>query len=138
MAIDSTATVPTGNSKPASKAGLGIFLVVLAASLAMVGYAFILPTYRTNQILKHGVPAEGIIKTIEPTGNYYTSQPEARIMVEVHPTSVSGEPPPFFLTEVRKVINPIYAPQFQPGKRVWLRYLPEDHSKAAIEYIQGS
>jgi len=129
----SAATPPS-----ASKNGVVLLVaLVFAASFGAVGYFMLWPEYQTNKILKNGVLAEGVITAIEPTGNYYNDQPQALITIEVRSTTTSG-PGSTFTTHSRKVINPIYAPLFQPGKRVQIRYLPNDPDTAAIESVESA
>lgn len=114
-------------------AAIVFILFILAVVLIPIGYFMIWPSYQNSQILKNGIQAEGTITAIEPTGNYYNDQPEAKIAVSVHPTSTGQTAT--FTTVIRYIVNPIYSPQLQPGKLVLIRYLPNDPSKATIEYI---
>lgn len=109
-----------------------IILFFVAVTVVPVGYFLVWPNYVRSQLLKNGLQAEGTIVRIEPTGTYVNDQPQARITVEVRPTE--GQP---FQAETKMVINALYVPLYQPGKRVLVRYDENDHTKMTIEYTEG-
>ncbi len=119
-------------STPVVASKKSIYLVFLLAGLAIAYgfYALFWPSYQRRQLLANGIAAEGVITTVEPTGNVVNSQPQVRMNVRVTPEQ--GEP---FDSQVIMVVNPIYAPQFQPGRQVKVRYDQADRSKAAIEAV---
>lgn len=94
---------------------------------------FFYPEYQRDQLIKNGVAASGEIISIAPTGNIYNDQPQAEIVVRV--TTENNET---FEAKTRMIINPLYAPQFQPGKRVKVRYDANDRGKMAIEATEAS
>lgn len=112
--------------------GLIIVALVLLTAVLPLGYFIIWPSYVNSQLLKYGLQAEGTIVDIEPTGNYINEQPQARITVDVRPTD--GKP---FRAETKMIINALYAPMYQPGRPVRVRYDKDDHSKMTIEYTAG-
>lgn len=118
--------------KRSPKKTILLAVVIAAISLAVPFFTFWWPDYQQNQLIETGEPAEGKILSIEPTGNRYNSQYEYAIQVEVYPENAQT-----FQAEVRMVINAIYAPQFQPGHYVLVKYDPEDPSKIAIEETLG-
>jgi hypothetical protein len=135
-------TAPVSTSpKPAAGAtskGLGprgtifIMVFVLVVTLGIPFFLIWLPDMQKNKLLETGVPAEAKILSIEPTGTIYNDQYEYRIRMEVYPESA-----PTFQAETKEVINAIYAPQFQPGNYLLVKYDPEDPSKVAIEETLG-
>lgn len=111
-------------------------IVILFLGVVIAGpliYFVFWPQYVRTELLKNGLEAEGVITEISPTGNYFNNQPEARIVVTVTPKE--GTP---FRSETRMVINPLYSPSYQPGKRVRVRYDKNDSSKMTIEYTEGA
>lgn len=106
--------------------------VMLVLGLALPLYIFFYPEYQNSQLLENGLPARAEILSIEPTGNTYNDQPQARIRLLVSP-ELSEQ----FEAETLMIINPIYAPQFQPGKMVKVRYDANNHSKVAIEETES-
>lgn len=93
-------------------------------------YLLLWPGYQRRQLLVTGLAAEGVITAVETTGNVRNSQPEVRVNVHVTPEQGAS-----FDTEVTMVLDPVYAPQFQPGNRVRIRYDHNDYRKAAIEAV---
>lgn len=116
-----------------SKFGVLIVVFILAASLGMIGYFLIWPSYQRDQLLQNGIQAEGTITAIEPTGSIVNSQPEARVTVSIRPTGGTA-----YTAVTKMVINAIYAPQYQPGKNVLVRYDKNNPSEFAIEFVQGN
>jgi hypothetical protein len=106
--------------------------VMLALGLALPLFIFFYPEYQREQLIQNGLPAQAEILDIEPTGSTYNDQPQARIRLLVTPET--GES---FEAETTMIINPIYAPQFQPGKRVKVRYDGADKTKVAIEETES-
>lgn len=104
---------------------LGLFILAMVAIPMM---CFIVPECERDALLKDGVAAEGTILAIKPTGNTFNDQPQVKINLEVRPKD--GEA---YTAETKMIINPVYMPQFQPGKKVFVRYDAEDPSKVAIE-----
>lgn len=106
---------------------LGI-IVLAAVGLIFPLFFMFYPEYQRDQLLKNGVPARAEIVSIEPTGNWYNNQPQVDVHLEVTPEE--GES---FEATATMIINPVYMPQFQPGKMVQVRYDAEDRTNIAIE-----
>ncbi|MCC7523063.1 DUF3592 domain-containing protein [Candidatus Uhrbacteria bacterium] len=126
---------PSGQPPRDAKTNTIIVLAVglmLVLGLALPLFIFFYPEYQREQLIKTGLPAQAEILTIEPTGNTYNDQPQARILLLVTPET--GES---FEAETTMIINPIYAPQFQPGKRVKVRYDANDKTNVAIEETES-
>lgn len=128
---------PSVPPKPAASGGIdkatnakitiGIFVLV-AIGLVIPLFFMFYPEYQRDQLLKSGVQAQAEIISLDPTGSWYNNQPQVDVRVRVTPED--GEP---FEATARMIINPVYMPQFQPGKTVQVRYAAEDPSKIAIE-----
>ena len=104
-------------------------LVFAILALAIIPIAFFLyPEFERAQILDNGIAAPGTIIKVEDTGQRYNDQPQVNVWVQVEPDK---EEPYEAMTKM--VISPVYIPQFQPGKRVHVRYDAEDRTKIAIE-----
>ena len=125
---------PTTESTQKNVTGIWLILIASIAAIAFpLVYFVIWPAHVRSVLLQTGIQAEGVITNIEPTGNQINHQPEIKITVDVTPKDG-----PVFRTNTKQVVNPIFAPSFQPGKRVLVRYDAHDHSKMTIEYTQGS
>ncbi len=137
MSIPPASPTPSA-SQPRQSIQLGktasrlVILAFAAIIIVPIAYFMIWPSYVRSQLLKTGLQAEGTIVDISPTGNYVNNQPEARIVVDIRPEG--GTP---FRSETRMIINPIYAPSYQPGRNVRVRYDQNDPSKMTIEYTQS-
>lgn len=103
-------------------------VAILLLGVALPMFIFYYPEYQRDQLIKNGVAADGEIVSIAPTGNIYNDQPQADVVVRI--TTENGET---FESKTRMIINPLYAPQFQPGKKVKVRYDANDRDKMAIE-----
>mgnify|MGYP000850368484 CR=1 FL=1 len=115
--------------KKPSQSSVGALIVgILLLAIGFSGYVFFWPEYQNRQLLKHGVAGEGVIVEIHPTGNLYNDQPQVRVKIRV---SASSTDP--FEAETKMIINPVYLPQFQPGRMVRVKFDPRDHSKVAVE-----
>ncbi|MCK9361171.1 DUF3592 domain-containing protein [Patescibacteria group bacterium] len=113
------------------KIAIGVIAIALLGVLLPL-FIFFYPEYQRDQLIKNGLPAGGEIVSIKPTGNTYNDQPQASIVVKV--TLENGET---FEAETKMIINAIYAPQFQPGKRVKVRYDANDRTNIAIEETES-
>lgn len=122
--------VPT-SSNQGPKIALLVFLGV-AVGFGIAGWTFLWPEHVNEQLIKTGVPAEATILSADPTGNVYNSQPQVRLKLEVRPKD--GEA---YQAETKMIINPVYIPQFQPGRTVRVRYDQNDKSKIAIEETEN-
>jgi len=128
-----SAPVPAQNTPaPYDKKTKGIISIAIGAMI-LLGVALPLffvfyPEYERDQLIKNGTSASGVITDIEPTGNIVNDQPQVRVTVKV--TTENGET---FDSVATMIINPVYIPQFQPGKNVKVKFDPSDHSKMAIE-----
>ena len=101
------------------------FVLLLGAFLA---YQVFWPEYQRRRLLEEGLPAAATILAADPTGSTYNSQPEVRFRLRIEP-----QPGTAYEAETEMVINPIYAPRFQPGQRVQVRYDRRDRSRVTIE-----
>lgn len=127
---------PPSGAAVDKKTNLIIVIGVAVILLFGVGIPLLMvfwPDYEQKQILKTGTPAQGEITRVEPTGSWVNNQPETRVTVRVMAEGLE----PYEAT-VTMIINPVYLPQFQPGKKVFLRYDPENPSKIAIEETEDS
>lgn len=95
-------------------------------------YSLFWSEYQREQLIKRGVPGTAVILNADPTGSVYNSQPEVRLRLRVSPAEGGT-----YEAETVMIINPIYAPQFQPGKTVKIKYDREDRSKVAIEETEN-
>ena len=107
--------------------GIGITVLLLIGLVIPLFFVFY-PEYERDQLIQNGTPANGVITDIDPTGNIVNDQPQVNVKVRV--TTDTGET---FEAVATMIINPVYIPQFQPGKNVKVRFDPQDHSKIAIE-----
>lgn len=99
--------------------------------LLVFGFVFsslIFPSIKNKKLLETGLPARATILEIKPTGNVYNNQPQARLKLKVQ--LENGET---YETEMTMIVNPIYVPQFQPGKDVKIRYDANDRNNIVIE-----
>jgi hypothetical protein len=110
-----------------SKLTIGIFVLVAIVFIIPLFFMF-WPEYQRDQLLKNGVPAQAEIVSLDPTGSWYNNQPQVDVHLRVTPEA--GEP---FEATATMIINPVYMPQFQPGKMVQVRYDAEDQTNVAIE-----
>lgn len=106
--------------------------VIFAVTLIIPFVLFWWPDYQKDQIIENGLPAEAKILDIEPTGTIVNSQYEYRMTLEVYP-----EEGQTYQADVKEIINAIYAPQFQPGMYLRVKYDPEDPGRIAIEETLG-
>ena len=118
----------SGLQSPRGAIVFTLFILVFAFSLAI--YFFILPSYRRDQLIKNGLPADATILQIDPTGSTHNSQPEVRIKLQVRP--VGAEP---YTAETVMVINPVYLVNYRPGTQAHVRYDKDDRTKVVIEEI---
>lgn len=114
----------------AKTAGWIVLFVFVVVGLACIWMFY--PEYRLKQILKTGIPAEAVITDIHPTGSTYNDQPQVELTLRVA-SSTDGS----FVTKSIMIINPVYLPQFQPGRLVKIKYDRRDHGRAAIEETQS-
>ncbi len=106
---------------------MGIVAIALIGLIIPLFFMFY-PEYERSQLLKTGDSAQAEIVSVRPTGSTFNDQPQVRILLRVTPEE--GEP---FESTATMIINPFYAPLFQPGKTVMVRYDAEDRSKITIE-----
>ena len=123
---------PTRLLRPKSRWRFFWMFLPVVLVIYFIGYQVFWPEYQRKQIIKNGLRAEGVILDADPTGSTYNSQPEVRLQLRVIPQN--GEA---YAAETVMVVNPIYAPEFQPGKRVKVRYDREDRSKVAVEETEN-
>lgn len=105
---------------------------MLTIAFAVGGAVFWWPEHLRDQLIKTGIPADAIIVRADPTGNVYNSQPQVELVLEVHLKDGTK-----YNATTRMVINPVYIPQFQPGKQVHVRYDQKDKTKVAIEETEN-
>lgn len=119
-------SVPRSQTSPR---GMWVFFaIIMFAAFAFTIYNVFFPDYRQQQIIKSGLPAMAEVLDADPTGNVYNSQPEVRLRLRVSPPNQ-----PSYEAMVEMIINPIYAPEFQPGKMLKVKYDKDDKSKVAVE-----
>lgn len=130
-----TPTVPPSQDIRPPDQGAKITLLViglLAVAFAFSGWIFWWPEHVRDELMKTGLPADAVILSADPTGNVYNNQPQVQLTLEVHPKDGA-----VYKAETRMIINPIYVPQFQPGKLVHIRYDQKDKFKVAIEETEN-
>ncbi len=116
-------------NQPSPKKNSNFKIVLVILGLAILPIAFFLyPEFERSQILEDGIPAQGTIIKVRDTGNRFNDQPQVKVWVKVEPDK--AEP---YEAMTKMVISPVYIPQFQPGKRVRVRYDADDPTKIAIE-----
>ena len=101
---------------------MAMFLIVI--------YVVLAPMLAENRVLESGVPGRAKILDIQTTGTMVNRQPQVRLILEVLPEQ--GER---YEAEVKKVISPVYLPQFQPGAELNIKIDPNDKSKVAVESV---
>ncbi len=112
-----------------SPKGMWIFFaIIMVAAFVFTVYSVFFPDYQQQRLIKSGVSATAVILDADPTGSVYNSQPEVRLRLRVSPIDL-----PPYEAEVDMIINPIYTPEFQPGKTVKVKYDKEDPSRVAVE-----
>ncbi|MBZ0272701.1 DUF3592 domain-containing protein [bacterium] len=104
------------------------FFILIGAAVPL--FSLVGPECHSERLLKTGTPAQGTILSIDDTGNRFNDQPQVRIRLTVEPPG--GAP---YETSVKMIISPVHLPQFQPGKRVKLRFDPGDPRDVAIEAV---
>jgi hypothetical protein len=123
-----TPSVPAPyDKKTKSMIGIGITVIAILGIAIPMFFTFY-PEYERDQLIKNGTAASGVITDIQPTGNIVNDQPQVKVTVKV--TTENGET---FESVATMIINPVYIPQFQPGKNVKVKFDPNDRSKMAIE-----
>jgi hypothetical protein len=123
-----TSPAPSSPQQTSPKGMWVLFAIIMLAAFAFTIYTVFFPDYQQQQLIKSGVPATAVILDADPTGSVYNSQPEVRLRLRVTPTDL-----PPYETEVEMIINPIYTPDFQPGKTVKVKYDKADPSKVVVE-----
>lgn len=118
--------------KKSGRLTIVIFAILIGAFLIPF-FIFFYPEIQKDRLIKDGTPAEGVLLKIEDTGNRFNDQPQVKIWLEVYPPD--GTP---YQTETKMIVSPVYLPQFQPGRRLKLKYDPEDPNRVAIEAIASS
>lgn len=121
-------TPPPSSQKKLSPRGVQVIVAISLAVFLIPAAIFFWPEYQRSQLIENGLPAEATILEIRPTGSTYNDQPQVRIRLEVRPEGGAA-----YAAETEMIINPVYLPQFQPGKIVRVRYDADDPSKVAIE-----
>jgi hypothetical protein len=126
-------TLPPSSAVASKRIGatVALSLLIALAGFAIPAYVFFWPQYQQSKIIEQGQPAQATIVSIKPTGNVYNDQPQVKLTLRVQPPS--GEA---FTSETRLILNPVYVPQFQPGKQLNVHFLPDDHSQVAIDEEQ--
>lgn len=125
----SPSPIPTTSTTPKTNSNLGGAIVFFVLIITALGFAWMFyPEYQQGKILKTGIEATATIVNIRPTGNTYNDQPQVELTMEV--ASSTGES---FKTTSIMIINPVYLPQFQPGKVLKIKYDRVDRTKAAVE-----
>jgi hypothetical protein len=89
-----------------------------------------------DQLLMTGMPGQGRIVQMSPTGMTINDAPQLNITVEVHPQvtpGYRGAAAPFMAT--LQALVPIYAmPRIQPGQTVPVRFDPMNPMRIAIDF----
>lgn len=89
-----------------------------------------------DQLLATGVPAQGRILQMGPTGLTVNNAPQLALVLEVHPPAQAGyrgAAPPF-IANVQALV-PVYAMgRVQPGAFVPLRFDATNPSRVAIDF----
>lgn len=102
---------------PAIFAGFGlIFIPSILANIFGVGR------------VKSGLPAVGVIKSIQQTGTYINEQPEVRLSL-----TVSRKGREKYDTELRTIIPLTSMSQFQPGSLIPLVVSVKDEHKVGLD-----
>jgi hypothetical protein len=123
---------PSPSAKKPTNLGWIFFGIIMAGAFFFTVYSLIWPDMAREKILREGSPATAVILDADPTGNVSNSQPEIRLRLKVSPPDGSS-----YETETVMVVNPVYIPEFQPGKTVKVKYDKEDRSKVAIEETES-
>ncbi|MBP9762831.1 hypothetical protein KBD34_04410 [Patescibacteria group bacterium] len=109
-----------------------VFAVIMVSAFFFTIYSLFWPDMAREKLLREGLPATAIVLDADPTGNVRNAQPEVRLRLKVSPPGGTE-----YETEAIMMINPIYVPEFQPGKMVKVRYDKEDRSKVAVEETES-
>lgn len=127
-------TAPTQAARSNDQGGkITLFVIgALAIAFAFSAWIFWWPEHLRDELMKTGLPADAVILSADPTGNVYNNQPQVRLTLEVHPKDGA-----VYKAETKMIINPIYVPQFQPGKQVHIRYDQKDKMNVAIEEVES-
>lgn len=123
-----------GQSRPPTRRDRLLGGVLIGGFIAFVlGYAGYLmyPSIASDcgqqRALERGVTAEATILDVQDTGNRFNDNPEARITLNVKPPRGNS-----FDAEVLYVMSPVEAVKFTPGKKIEVKYDPQDHENVAI------
>lgn len=130
--MDTVQKSPTPIPPKKHVSGWIVFWMIMIAAVVFTFYSIFWPEHQREQLIRYGLPGTAVILNADPTGNIYNSQPEIRLRLRVTPADGSS-----YEAETEMIINPIYVPQFQPGKTVKIKYDREDRSKVAIEETEN-
>lgn len=112
---------------PKKQTNFTLVFVILALAIVPIAI-FLYPEFERGQILDDGIQAPGTIIKVVDTGHRYKDQPEIKVRVKIEPVDTAA-----YEAVTKMVISRDYIPQFQPGKRVRVRYDADDRTKFAIE-----
>lgn len=110
-----------------------IIVASLAVSLVIIFFVFRYvrkmsgTSKEQQQVLLNGIPAQGRILAVAPTGTMINYQPVANITLEVHP--MGGAP---YQAQVTRIVSQFQMAQFQVGATVPVKVDPADASKVVI------
>jgi len=83
-----------------------------------------------NRIMAYGQSSKAIVTNYKWLGVYVNGQnPFVELDLEVLPDS--DKP---FKASAKGVVKDTSVPKFQPGKEIWVKYDPENHSKVTIDH----
>ena len=109
-----------------------VFWVIMIGAFGFTMYTIFWPDYQREKLIQRGLPGTAVVLAADPTGSVYNSQPEIRLRLRVTPADGTE-----YEAETVMIINPIYVPQFQPGKTVKVKYDKDDRSKVAVEETEN-
>jgi type II secretory pathway pseudopilin PulG len=104
-----------------------ITLIVIGLLAVVVG-PMILRSIGNARIQKKGVRARARILEIQDTGSRRNKNPVVRIKLTVADTNGREFP-----GEVEVPVSPVFMSRFQPGRAVWVKYLPASPANIVID-----
>jgi hypothetical protein len=104
---------------------IAIFVIGL---LAVVLGPMIMRNIGITRIQKNGQRAKARILEVVDTGNRRNKNPVVRIKLEV--SDAKGQ---VFTGEVEMPVSPVSVSRYQPGRTVWVKYLPDSPADIVID-----
>ncbi len=115
------------------KMSLATIIVIAVVSILVLGTVAalgpdVLRHFKTQGVLKEGIPATAVIKDLKDTGNRYNNNPQVIMTLEVTPKD--GKP---YTAQLTTVVSVVDLASLRPGSVINIKYDPKQPTRVALD-----